>query len=605
MHSVTINNDTYANRAPAEAQTTSYKHSKSAKQYTSNAHAPIHSEPDSNSGQRELPLLQTTEQSSHEAKEAARPATNDKVGRGREPCVSATAKAFVSYCSNEMLVARVLIAGELQEAHLDSCASYCFISSAMSKHLTTRGYPPESSPVCFEVKQGNPLCDTDSVHFVPLSIVLESGAVCTWDDCLFLVADAGAPIILCYSLLRLGGILSYEPPRGYEQMLERIVSTANTKVHHSTPPQEMRARNFAAMRRGMYYHAPSRTTPPATPRQSGATVATKCLTTHSVSEGYCRPEYSNGNTTGTWVGNSTKRAPENGRETLPLPSSNTRPARAPTFGQQPHLPEAEQMTDRGESGDPVVVGTGTKGIGNPSGCKKPIRNPSGEGGGSSTGVTPNTSPKKNWPTPLLERKKCKGETDMLTPENPYGRNPPLPEEVLKAVNHLKLLSNPNTAPTYTHSQIEEIRSRFQEERPRWVNCLTLDQTSDVSDKETEQFLYDLMDKPKYQTSIFSSNLSKCCDLREYELNQFPGRDLWTPPQPCKYKNPVMAKIVDDWLDFLLENNKARESTATHPARVTIVHKESREPRVCVDYRNRNARTEVPIFPMLDLGDFLV
>ena len=66
----------------------------------------------------------------------------------------------------------------------------------------------------------------------------------------------------------------------------------------------------------------------------------------------------------------------------------------------------------------------------------------------------------------------------------------------------------------------------------------------------------------------------------------------------------MAKIVDDWLDFLLENNKARESTATHPARVTIVHKESREPRVCVDYRNRNARTEVPIFPMPDLGDFL-
>jgi len=193
---------------------------------------------------------------------------------------------------------------------------------------------------------------------------------------------------------------------------------------------------------------------------------------------------------------------------------------------------------------------------------------------------------------------------MLTPENPYGKNPPLPEEVLEAMNHLKLLSNPKTAPSYTASQIEEIRQRFQENRPKWANCLTLDQTVDVSDKETEQFLYDLMDKPKYQTSIFSSNLSQCCDLGEYELNQLPGRDLWAPPQPCRYKNPVMAKIVDDWLDFLLANNKARESTATHPARVTVVHKEAREPRVCVDYRNRNARSEVPIFPMPDLGEFL-
>ena len=109
---------------------------------------------------------------------------------------------------------------------------------------------------------------------------------------------------------------------------------------------------------------------------------------------------------------------------------------------------------------------------------------------------------------------------MLSPENPYGKNPPLPEEVLEAINHLKLLSNPKTAPSYTASQVEEIRRRFQEDRPRWANCLTLDQTLDVSDKETEQFLYDLMDKPKYQNSIFSSNLSQCCDLGEYELNQF-------------------------------------------------------------------------------------
>ena len=120
--------------------------------------------------------------------EAERPLSVAVTEGEREPAQKVTAQAFVSFCeSDTMLVARVLIAGELQTAHLDSCASHCLVSSAMSQHLTAIGYPPVTSPVCFEVKQGNPLCDTDLIHFAPLSIVLESGAICTWDNCLFLV----------------------------------------------------------------------------------------------------------------------------------------------------------------------------------------------------------------------------------------------------------------------------------------------------------------------------------------------------------------------------------------------------------------------------------
>jgi len=203
-----------------------------------------------------------------------------------------------------------------------------------------------------------------------------------------------------------------------------------------------------------------------------------------------------------------------------------------------------------------------------------------------------------------KKAKKKGATDMLTAENPYGKNPPLKEEVMEALKHLKKLSEPSTDPLYTADQLDEIRTALGKHRPKWANGIALQHTQVVADKETEQFIYDLMDKPKYATSIFSSDMRQCCDLGEYELNQMSGRDQWSPPQPRRFKNPNTTAIVDQWLDALLENNKCRESKATHPAVVTVVEKDGREPRVCIDYRNRNARTEVPVFPMPDVMDFL-
>ena len=70
------------------------------------------------------------------------------------------------------------------------------------------------------MRQGNPLCVTSNVHLLPLSIVREEQSICSWEQCLFLVADAGAPVIICYAALRLGGIIRYDPPRDYEQLLE-------------------------------------------------------------------------------------------------------------------------------------------------------------------------------------------------------------------------------------------------------------------------------------------------------------------------------------------------------------------------------------------------
>mgnify|MGYP003331518248 CR=1 FL=1 len=48
----------------------------------------------------------------------------------------------------------------------------------------------------------------------------------------------------------------------------------------------------------------------------------------------------------------------------------------------------------------------------------------------------------------------------------------------------------------------------------------------------------------------------------------------------------------------------KKSTTPVASPLTIVMKKGRDPRVCIDFRERNARTETPIFPMPDVHDFL-
>ena len=412
--------------------------------------------------------------------------------------------------ADDMLLAHVLLGGEVTEAHFDSCATHCFVNEQMSRWLAQRGYPKQTSNTTYDVSQGNPLCLTRVVHHAPLSIVQESGQVSTWSSCLFIVANAGAPLIICNRALKLGQILSYEPPANYVESLRAV-----TKMHRppDTTSQQPRGPDSA-------YGEPDH----VAPARAMTTAAAEDSATGKIDSKLSQfAFFENSNS-----GKNTKLTSENEQSKLSS-GSLTSPAR-----------------------------------------------------------------------------KRRGETEMLTPALPYGRNPPLPSEVMEALEHLKKLSDPATAPTYTEEQIAEIRLKLGEKRPKWASCLTGQQTEKIADKDTELYLQDLMDKPKYQKSIFSTQLhfDKCCDLGEYEMPQHPGRDMWIPAQPRRFKNPITAGVVDDWLDNLLDNNKCRVSRATHPAPVTVVLKPPRDPRVCIDYRNRNARTEVPVYPMPDVQEFL-
>jgi hypothetical protein len=157
----------------------------------------------------------------------------------------------------------------------------------------------------------------------------------------------------------------------------------------------------------------------------------------------------------------------------------------------------------------------------------------------------------------------------------------------------------NNLVSAAQDQVKEINSQV-------LKALQLATMTKLKSGDTEKLLNDLMDQPRWQKSIFQTamHLNTVSDFKEFEIPQKPGRDEWNPPQPRLYKNPTTRNIVSEWLDVLLQNNKCRKSRATHPAPVTVVERPPRDPRVCLDYRNRNHRSEIPIYPMPDVHDFL-
>ena len=132
-----------------------------------------------------------------------------------------TVKALVSSAnSEEVLLAQVMLAGKQETAHFDTCATHCFVSKRFARRLAQRGHEERRSSVVFDVSQGNPLCSTRSILYLRLSIVREDGRVCTWSQCLFIVADAGADLIIAKAILDKGDIVKYRPPADYVHMLQ-------------------------------------------------------------------------------------------------------------------------------------------------------------------------------------------------------------------------------------------------------------------------------------------------------------------------------------------------------------------------------------------------
>ena len=405
-----------------------------------------------------------------------------------------------------MLRKEIAIGNTVATAHLDTCATHCFLSWKTSAIAASRGYRAHKSKVRYSVEQGNPLCVTSTIHILPLNMIRNDNTVASWTSVLFIVADCGADIIIGYPTLQLGGIIDYDPPSNYEYTLNRLALSAQRA---SSPDIE-------------------------------------AATAHTLS-----------------LGKSYQYSP---------PDSD--------YAKQISVTESTSVL-RTEVEGPVGRLTPKTGSENAQKKSTDIHN------------------QKNRPP------QPKAGVAALSESEPYGKNPPLPDVVLDALRILKDLSESGTS-AIGENQLREVQALLGTNRPQWSQCLTPLHLHEVSDTEGERLINELMDKPRYQKSIFqtSMHLNTVSDFKEYEIPQKPGKDEWKPSQPRNYRNPSTTKIVDEWLDTLLANKKCRESSATHPAPVTVVLRPPRDPRVCLNYINRNHRSEIPIFPMPDVHDFL-
>ena len=453
--------------------------------------------------------------------------------------------------NENMLRKTVKIGSELTTAHLDSCATHCFLSRKVSADFTARGLPSYQSRVRYAVQQGTPLCVTTDIHVLPLSMVRNDGNVVAWKATLFIVADCGADVIIGYPTLRLGGIIDYSPPDDYENTLR-----SHSYAVRSMPSIEQAER---ILNLGKFYEYE----PPDQHHQVG------------------EKPLGNG-TDGTGI-NYTQAF----RTVVDTTSTTTSSNSTGTTGSFHN--ETTTTSTRGVSGTSTTCTTKKGFTSNPTSPQKKTKKTSSSFDNTSTSTS----------TTKVSLSKKLSETE------PYGKNPPLPEEVMEALNYLKNLAHgePNTL---SCSQLQEVQEKLSDKRPSWANCLTLHDLEETSDKETSLLLHELMDKPRYAKSIFqtSMTLSTVSNFKEFEMPQKPGRDEWIPDQPRRYRNPATRTVVDEWLDTMIANKKCRKSNATHPAPVTVVERLGREPRVCLDYRKRNHRTEVPVYPMPDVHDFL-
>lgn len=86
----------------------------------------------------------------------------------------------------------------------------------------------------------------------------------------------------------------------------------------------------------------------------------------------------------------------------------------------------------------------------------------------------------------------------------------------------------------------------------------------------------------------------CTTLAEHHIDTGDN-----PPVRCKLR-PVNAKkqaIMDDCIHDLLAQNLIRPSRSQHASAPVLVEKKSGGYRLAVDYRQLNARTKVPVYPM--------
>jgi hypothetical protein len=518
--------------------------------------------------------------------------------------------------SENMLIRRAMVGDLVVTAALDSCATNCFLSKRMSDTMKRHGYAPLQSSVRFNVEQGQPLCSTNVVHFLPVSLVSEEGNLVEWDFCLFVVADCGADIIIGFPTLAQGQIIRYDPPEGYVRQLQ---CATNTQTLESKTQLQTRAMQAATTLHSHEYGPPQRIVECL---RTAGRIQPRASITAREERRQQRLDLEEETREGHCVVRS-DASMQGWSSTVSFVEIGGAEATISQTTQLTPMPQsmASQLLELVEEGaivsftsyvddDVITIQPPATNINHierkeeqkEEGCKPPSNLGSQPPPPASTPPALKASA-LNTEGVQFKAKKKKGETNALTAAEPYGINPPLDDEVLEALGTLKLLSETLPETVWSTEQLKEIQIKLAQNRPEWADCLTLRHLEHTFDKIVAAEIEKMMDET-YLHTVFGKSLKEPAKVNEFEINSKPGEDDWTPQKARRFKNPLMYDIIDAHLDWQLVDGLLSTSYAVRPAVITVVEKEGRAPRTCCDYRLRNSRTEVPTFPMPDIGDHI-
>jgi hypothetical protein len=476
------------------------------------------------------------------------------------------AKAFLSKVADQRLCVNSITIGNefVETSYQDSCATHNFLSPRYSDELVRLGYQRYKCPP-MDVEQGTILeRPTTKVHLLRLTMISPSGDIVRWDNCLFLVAEAGADVLIGNPILEIGNIMKYVPPDGYEATLKSQILLYRDEPIIS----DVEARKITRHVRTYEYPKPTEIKPMGPIR------------IHVPDEGYrvFDPRRLDA------------RVHENIRNMLGLPAA------LDNLQEMPELEPFQRQTDNKKRKEPEHGGY----------TPPPDLNQNEASTKDRPGSTVFRTQAENDLRKELRQQALKDAKDLKEKEymeTKWGRDPPKPQEIVQALGILKELHENPPEKVFKQEDLEEIRTKLSKNRPDWARTLSKAHTEVVYDEATKAILEDLMDN-RFRESVFVKSLRIPCDLKQFEMPQKEGYDNWPPPQPIHYKCPKMADVVNKWQDTLTDDDLIKISNASRPARVTVAQKQGRDDRVCVDYRNRNLRSIVPVFPMPQIQDHL-
>ena len=467
-------------------------------------------------------------------------------------------------------IRRIILGDKVEDGHLDTCATHCFVSTARSQLLTQHKYERiDIKP--FPVGQGNPLPDATHAHIVPLWFITTDGQLVGFRNVLFLVCNTGADILISNNILDFLGILRYRPPTGYERMLEVEATRLFVPPERRCPPWLINPETLQSMlRKGQCLITDANPTKykPLVPIQQHEQVSKQpCPGSRQAVQKESFPPFE-----------------IHIKDELKIPSNDSVKSHQgimEVIQEQLDLPTSRQTFS-------ATLCLGCNRHKERCDCRK-----------SQFSASKQKESGKDL-RQEIRKQKIEAAANLKV-----GLEPPPRAEITTALELLKKIADNPMGNLCSPAELKQLQNELSRKRPEWANCLTPAHTQTTLEeaKEAKEQIEHMMDV-RFKDTVFAKSLKQPCSFPPFEIKQKPDAITERTAQPRRFKDPQVNKLIDEWIDGLLKDGLISESTTPVASPLTIVTKKGRDPRVCIDYRERNSRTEVPIFPMPDVHDFL-